>query len=55
MMMIEPSADLRTLASSFFQLYMAYQQAGFTEPQAMELLKTQVAAAASRPPTEEPK
>lgn len=53
--MIEPSADIRMLATSFYQLYVAYQQAGFTEPQSFDLVKTQIAALATRPAPEEPK
>jgi hypothetical protein len=53
--MIEPSADIRMLATSFYQLYVAYQQAGFTEPQAMDLVKTQISSLAMRPPTEDSK
>jgi hypothetical protein len=53
--MIEPSADIRMMATSMFQLYMAYQQAGFTETQAMDLVKTQIAAAAQRVIPEDPR
>jgi hypothetical protein len=42
--MIEPSADLRNVAAGVYELYTAYLMAGFTESQAMELIKVQVAA-----------
>jgi hypothetical protein len=41
--MIEPPADLRMIANMMFQLYTAFIQAGFTETQAMELVKVHFA------------
>ncbi|WP_063042274.1 MULTISPECIES: hypothetical protein [Nocardia] len=36
----EVHADLRVAANGQFELFTAYKQAGFTEAQAMELLRT---------------
>ena len=42
----EPPADIRVAATTMFQIYTALLQAGFTEPQAMQLLGQMVAASA---------
>lgn len=39
-MNIEPHGDIRQGAATFYQFFVAYVQAGFTEDQAMELVKT---------------
>lgn len=39
-MHIEPHGDIRQGAATFFQFFTAYVQAGFTEDQALELVKT---------------
>lgn len=38
-MKIEPNGDFRTAAATIRQMYLAYVQAGFTEEQAMQLVK----------------
>jgi hypothetical protein len=39
-MNIEPHGDIRQGAATFYQFFVAYVQAGFTEDQALELVKT---------------
>lgn len=41
---IEPHSDIRENAATMFQLFVAYVQAGFTEEQAMTLLREIVRA-----------
>lgn len=42
---VEPSAELRQMALMVRSTYIAYREAGFTEEQAMDLIKTQIASA----------
>jgi hypothetical protein len=42
---VEPSADLRQIALQIRGLYLAYRESGFTEEQAMDLVKAQISAA----------
>lgn len=41
---IEPPADLRTGALIHRQMFIAYTDAGFTEAQAMDFIKTMIVA-----------
>ena len=42
--MIEPHADMRTVATNMMQLYAAYVQAGFNEIQALKLIEAHIMA-----------
>lgn len=44
---IEPHADMRTLATAHRQMYLAWTEAGFTEEQALRLLRAWVHAVMS--------
>ena len=48
--MTEPNADTRKAARQLREFYVAYVQAGFSEPQALELVKALLSGAASTPP-----
>lgn len=41
--LIEPPAEMRTMAATAMQIYMAYIEAGFTPNQALELTKVALA------------
>lgn len=41
---IEPSADLRLMASAFMQMYVALTHEGFTENQALKIIGQVIAA-----------
>lgn len=43
-MRIEPNADMRLMAVMFYQMFIALQQEGFTEPQAMKIIGYVIAA-----------
>lgn len=45
---IEPSADIRAFALHMRQVYLALVGQGFTEPQAMAIIGTTIAAAITR-------
>lgn len=40
----EPSADLRQLASLYYQMFVALVAEGFTEPQALKVIGSVIAA-----------
>lgn len=47
-MKIEPHADMRQGATMLYQFYIALMDAGFSQSQAMELIKVQLSAAAQQ-------
>lgn len=48
MIPIEPSSDMRQMALMIRGTFLAYVEVGFTEEQAMELIKTNILAASGR-------
>lgn len=46
---VEPSADLRQMASILFQTFVALEAEGFTESQALALVGSLIAANTHRP------
>ncbi|MCF8605127.1 hypothetical protein L5I01_17370 [Gordonia sp. HY442] len=49
--MVDPITELAALANQMHELYRAYVDAGFTEAEALELIKHQITIAATNPPT----
>lgn len=45
---VEPHADIREGAATAYQMYVAFQEAGFSPHQALELLKANIMAAGQR-------
>ena len=44
---VEPHADIRKAATVTFEIYVAFQQAGFTDEQAFQLARDVLAAGAA--------